>query len=442
MKIHRKYAVIFLLFFYFVFQAGIGSSLADSMSASMELPSSPNPVGSGARALGMGGAFVAVADDATAASWNPGGLIQLEHPEISIAGSAFHRMEDNAFGTNPEADGEESVSDMRLNYLSAAYPFKMLERDMVVSLNYQHLYDFKRSWDYTIKDRERAETVRHTHDSNGSLSAVGIAWCGQINRYLSFGFTLNFWEDFLYENEWEDRWTTRGTKTGGGDVLHESDTVEKYKFSGMNANFGILWEVWRGEREITVGAVLKTPFKADLDHNHSFYSAWGNESVRHPNEKYDATLDMPMSYGIGVACRFSDKLSASMDIYRTEWGDFIYTDSFGNEYYPIARKSTADSEGHDPTHQVRIGVEYMFIRARYDITLLGGIFYDPAPSEGSPDDIFGFSMGTGIGTKRIGFDIAYQYRYGNDVGEVMLERREFSQDIREHTVYSSIIVYF
>ncbi|MCJ7810524.1 MAG: hypothetical protein MUP26_09715, partial [Desulfobulbaceae bacterium] len=43
----------------------------------MEIPSSPNPVGSGARALGMGGAFIAIADDATAASWNPAGLIQL-----------------------------------------------------------------------------------------------------------------------------------------------------------------------------------------------------------------------------------------------------------------------------------------------------------------------------------------------------------------------------
>ena len=53
-----------------------------------EIASSFNPVGSGARALGMGGAFIAVADDATAASWNPGGLIQLEKPEISAVGSA------------------------------------------------------------------------------------------------------------------------------------------------------------------------------------------------------------------------------------------------------------------------------------------------------------------------------------------------------------------
>src|SRR5690349_5208750 len=42
--------------------------------------------GSGARALGMGGAFIARPDDATAATWNPAGLSYLRTPEISAAG--------------------------------------------------------------------------------------------------------------------------------------------------------------------------------------------------------------------------------------------------------------------------------------------------------------------------------------------------------------------
>ena len=46
------------------------SSMANTTT--IEFSASPNPVGSGARALGMGGAFIAVADDATSASWNPG----------------------------------------------------------------------------------------------------------------------------------------------------------------------------------------------------------------------------------------------------------------------------------------------------------------------------------------------------------------------------------
>ena len=38
----------------------------------------------GARSLSLGGAFVAMADDATAAFANPSGLVQLARPEVSI----------------------------------------------------------------------------------------------------------------------------------------------------------------------------------------------------------------------------------------------------------------------------------------------------------------------------------------------------------------------
>lgn len=41
-------------------------------------------LGVGARALGMGGAFVGVADDVTACFWNPSGLSQLNRKEISF----------------------------------------------------------------------------------------------------------------------------------------------------------------------------------------------------------------------------------------------------------------------------------------------------------------------------------------------------------------------
>ncbi|MCJ7508131.1 MAG: PorV/PorQ family protein [candidate division Zixibacteria bacterium] len=45
-------------------------------------------LGLGARAMGMGGAFVSIADDATACFWNPAGLVQLEERKAS----ACYRM--------------------------------------------------------------------------------------------------------------------------------------------------------------------------------------------------------------------------------------------------------------------------------------------------------------------------------------------------------------
>ncbi|MBU0567282.1 hypothetical protein KJ693_09645 [bacterium] len=42
-------------------------------------------IGVGARALGMGGAFVGLADDASALYWNPAGTSQLNQKELFFA---------------------------------------------------------------------------------------------------------------------------------------------------------------------------------------------------------------------------------------------------------------------------------------------------------------------------------------------------------------------
>lgn len=41
-------------------------------------------IGVGGRALGLGGAYVALANDATSAYWNPAGLSKLQYPQISL----------------------------------------------------------------------------------------------------------------------------------------------------------------------------------------------------------------------------------------------------------------------------------------------------------------------------------------------------------------------
>lgn len=414
----------------------------------IEIPSSLNPVGSGARALGMGGAFIAVADDATAASWNPGGLIQLETPEISVVGALFHRTEDNAFGTNPEASGEQSVSEDRINYLSAAYPFTLFNHNMIVSLNYQNLYDFTREWDFPLAQQlsENLSTSQNIDfQQEGSLSAIGIAYCIQIAPKFSCGLTMNFWEDGLYENAWEQTTRQHGSGTYvGNPFTFESTSHDQFSFSGFNFNLGFLWNV---NSKVTLGGVLKTPFEADLKHESTFYSSLNFpevpalDSTISTADDLDEQLDMPMSYGIGIAYRFSDQLTVSADIYRTEWDDFVLTDAEGNKTSPITGQPTGESD-IDPTHQVRMGAEYLLINPKYVIPLRGGIFYDPAPAEGNPDEFFGFSLGSGIVYGRFIFDIAYQYRFGNNVGTSILKNLNFSQDLEEHTVYTSMIVHF
>ena len=62
--------------------AGFVLSFA-AASAAFAQVESLNRAGSGARAAGMGNAFIAISDDGTAASWNPAGLAQLRQPGVS-----------------------------------------------------------------------------------------------------------------------------------------------------------------------------------------------------------------------------------------------------------------------------------------------------------------------------------------------------------------------
>jgi hypothetical protein len=419
----------------------------------IEIPSSWNPVGSGARALGMGGAFIAVADDATAASWNPGGLIQLEKPEISVVGSYFYRREENTFGTNPEASGTQSVSFSDLNYLSLAYPFSIFNRNMVIALTYQNLFDFNREAKFTLTEIDVGEIATVSYDSNidicheGNLSAVGFSYSLSLTHKLSFGFTLNFWEDWLGNHAWNE--TTRQLSTGvldfGGffqqGFRSQIEEKKEFSFSGLNANLGFLWRI---TDNLTMGGVLKTPFTADLDikTESKILVQLGDVPVdpELSTTYEDADLDMPLSYGIGLSYRFSDAFTVDADVYRTEWDDFLLKRASGN-ISPITGLPEGESD-IDPTTQVRLGLEYLFIQPPYVIPLRGGVFYDPAPAEGSPDDFYGVSLGSGIVWKRIVFDIAYQFRWGNNVNAALHRDRDFSSDLQEHSVYYSLILHF
>jgi long-subunit fatty acid transport protein len=413
------------------------------------IASSPNPVGSGARAIGMGGAFIAIADDATAASWNPAGLIQLERPELSIVGGYFERREEFSSGIHPEISNTGEADDININYLSVTYPFHF-RRNMVASLNYQRLYEFERNFDYR-KDFSSlgVELVIDEHfRQEGYIGALGLAYAIEITPKFSLGATLNIWTDeLLWENEWEQIFLQRGVgSVGGAPVTIDTYITEKYsEFRGINANFGLIWDM---NQYLTLGAVIKTPFEADIRHEFSLKQTtdFGPPvSTTVPSETSiveDVNLRMPMSYGVGLAWRVSDVLSMGLDVYRTEWSEYILEDSQGNKFSPIDGRPKSDSDVEDTT-QVRIGGEYLFISQKRNLVvpLRGGVFYDPEPSEDEVRDFFGVAVGSGIAYKRFIFDVAYQLRWSDDVDTGNLIASS-SADITQHLVLASVIIHF
>src|SRR3990172_4397746 len=157
----------------------------------------PLPVGSGARAIGQGSAFIAVADDATAASWNPGALIQLERPECSVVYSFLSTQQDFDTGSTGLSLGNEAVSRNDLNYASMAYPFRIFGKNMVAALNYQQIYDFHMDLDFNQTSEDTTPPASNINqkiefESKGGIGALTPALSVLVTSKVSLGVAVNY----------------------------------------------------------------------------------------------------------------------------------------------------------------------------------------------------------------------------------------------------------
>ena len=451
--------LIILLSFFFV-EISILQVFADDPFFP-KISSTPHPVGSGARSLGIG-AFIAVADDATSASWNPGALVILEDTETSIVFEGIHKIDRIHFSPNSESNSFQSISEENINFFSIAYPFTLINRNMIVSLSYQHLYDFNREWSFPMKlihediDAKLIIDENVNYEQSGRLSAIGLSYCIEIKPGLSFGFTLNFWDDNLTKNEWQEGYYITGTDTIELPIdipdlpeippgTFEYIDSHKYLLKGFNFNLGIYWAV---NKKLILGWVFKSPFTADIEHtSFSLINQAGFEEdpikIEYPGEE----LDMPMSIGIGFSYKIKDNFKIAGDLYRTDWQDCTYKRSSGIEESSISGDRIGESD-IDPTYQIRFGMEYRFEspkKTHISIPVRTGIFYDPTPAVGNPDDYYGFNFGIGVNfLEKYIFDIAYRYRWGNNVGDSVIYNYpgDFSTDVSEYIMYSSLIVHF
>src|SRR6266849_6801117 len=180
-----------------------------SLPPSLNFATSPAPVGSGARAQGKAQTFIAVSDDAPAASYNPAGLVQLQQPEVSVVGAYFIRLERQDVTQPGIGVDNQTLDGAHLNYLSAVYPFRFLGRNVAVSLNYQRLFDLKGATDVASPFATIDGLQRVRSRQEGGLFTMSPAVAVQITPTFSVGAAFNIWPD-LFGNGWEQQVTVHG----------------------------------------------------------------------------------------------------------------------------------------------------------------------------------------------------------------------------------------
>ena len=363
-------------------------------------------------------------------------------------GSYFLRFERQDV-TQPETVlDSQTLDSFNLNYLSVVYPFVLFQRNVVVSLNFQRLFDLQSATDVTSRFARLDGIQRVSSRQRGGLSTISPAVAVQITPTFSVGAAFNIWPD-VFDNGWEQEVTVQGA----GRVVSGNRVVpfvtsgrinEEFDFQGFNVTLGFLWTI---NRTFSLGGVFRSPFTARVTHTHASSLTVALQDGSAPVTsalRFRDTLDMdmPMSYGLGLAARLSDDLTLSLDVTQVHWSDFRLEESTQDDVLlidngaPSGKGRTVLRGRGDNTVSVRLGAEYLWSGLKVVIPFRAGVFYDPEPGERGTDDFFGFTLGSGITIKRFVFDIAYIFRTGTTKSSAT------DTTVYQHTFLASAIYHF
>jgi Outer membrane protein transport protein (OMPP1/FadL/TodX) len=376
--------------------------------------------GSGARALGMGGAFLARADDATAASWNPAGLSYLRLPEVSFVYSgsrldglevtAASRKDDRRHGHTPD-------------FFAAAFPFELGRLSGSAQVSFQRTISFE--GERTINETfftngQPTSTVPSVVTSAGGFDVIALGTGVAVGANVRIGATVNRWFNGYHQTL--DRDTVRGGFPG-----HTTQEFD-YDFSAWNLNLGLMWSP---VPELNLGLVYKSAFTADVQLNKTRVDLTVPQSNNQASSRDTGpiTLDFPAAVGLGASWRPRSRLTLSADYTRTFWskGEIhnYFTLPVGRPgpgtptiYPSLPYPSLAlppNQKQHD-TVQVRGGVEFVFIFGRVKLPIRAGVFSDRQyveASDGTPPHFTGLTAGTGIAVGPILLDVAFIRERGN-----------------------------
>ena len=372
-------------------------------------------LGSGARAFGMGGAFLARADDATAASWNPAGLSYLRNPEVSIVGAR------NTFDRGPEGGtANDRFVGRTPDFAAFAYPLEFGSLTGSAQISFQRVFSFRGN--RTVDKEGFALTTEGT----GGFDVLAFGTGMQVNRSLRAGLTLNRWLNGYHQSR---------ARTGSRRQRQELD----YELSGWNVNLGL---IWTPQKSLNLGLVAKTPFTGSLRlarERTDFFPVNDAPEVITTNaaERDDVSLDFPAALGVGASWRPRSPLTLSVDYTRTFWSKGRIHNFFTVPQTPVtppnARAPDPDvfpslpyptlvDLGQKDTEQLRLGAEYVLISGRVKWPLRAGFFVDRQyfrSGTGDAPRFKGFTVGAGILAGPFLIDGAYVHEYGGyvDSGE-------------------------
>ncbi len=380
-----------------------------------------NITGAGARADGFGGAFIGVADDATAIVWNPAGLGQIERAEISGVGRYIQEVSEDKDEIS-KITVENTYSHFNPNFASLVVPFTSGNSNIVLAAAYQSQLDFY----YKLGN--------DSISSSGAANTVTPGIAVRFGPVLSVGAAANIW---LGSAEYQEK---------ASGVTSKLD----FKFSGLNFAGGLLLDFSGLENPIPLklGATVRTPFtlKSDVDASINFAGTTSNGKVTWE-------VEMPLMAGFGTSVQIGESFTLAADYEMRLFADKKSNIVTPRQGLPDTTISGPMSDHNENLNQVRVGGEYLIvmkggvipIRAGFRTvpTLYSDYEWDQARSTYNSKNAasgIGFSVGTGFISNSFALDFAFSHdqydQKWTDAGKT-----DFSYSYNVNRFSGSIIVY-
>ena len=374
--------------------------VAASVGARQQTPSTfefsfSNP---GARSLGLGGAFAALADDATAAFANPAGLVQLVSLEVSAELRHWRYstpyIEGGRINGESTGVGLDTVDGLRtatsneqltgLSFLSFVYP----KGNWSFAVYGHQLANFRSQTEtqgiFRTIEGQNFRSFDRRWTTELDIVSYGAAGAYKINDQFSVGLGLVYFEgrlDAPFEWALPDDNTVQGIfglnsylperqLANGEMAIDDSDW-------GLNAGF-----LWVPDERWSFGAFYRQGPEFELS-----YDAYAGAAVQEVDPGIDpgttvfviaSPIQFPDVYGLAAAYRSQDgKFSVGF-----EWDRVEYSSIFSS-FDPVVIE-TVDPDldlevalAADDCDEFRLGAEYAILGLNPVLALRAGVWLDP-----------------------------------------------------------------
>jgi long-chain fatty acid transport protein len=400
-KIHQNFALGSLLMKGVMHKAALIVAILFPFFLTPANSFASNPV-EGAKAAGMGTAFVAVADDPSAIAHNPAGLVQLKGTNI-YGGTTF--VIPSTTYTSPSGQSEDTEFQVFFPphiYFSSDFGMK----DMRFGVGIYSPFGIGGA-----KWSKEGLTRYNSTESMIATLAINPSFAYQVLPSLSIGIGLNYMVSRTQAKRMVDQ------SVFGAD---DGEIILKGIGDGWGYNFGLFFTP---HERLSIGFAYRSRIKVthngDIEFKHiapALQASFGGsdfETDMHTSSTF------PEDISFGIAYRPSEKLTFAFDAEWEGWSSFKSAELDLEDEVPSANftDSSAPLDWKD-AWLIKFGAEY---RLNESLALRGGYVYvetyvpDHTLDAANPSAVqHNFAIGLGYKVKKLVIDFFYNAGFHED----------------------------